>query len=67
MSFSWQDAIALVIVAAAVIYLARQAQLVLRRKRAAGCASGCPTCPSGKTAEPEVVALNVPKGNASQD
>jgi hypothetical protein len=61
MTFSWQDAIALTIVAAAVIYLARQAQLVLRRKRAGGCASGCPTCPTDKTAEPEVVTLEGPR------
>ena len=43
-----QDLLAIAIVAAAALYLARQAWLVLLRKQS-GCGGGCKSCPSGQS------------------
>jgi hypothetical protein len=64
MAVIWQDAIVWAIVAAAIIYLVTRASQVIRRKRAAGCATGCSSCPSGTSREPNVVSLNVPEKTA---
>jgi hypothetical protein len=45
MSLNWQDIVALLLVMTATVYLVRQAWLVLRRKREAGC-GGCSKCPA---------------------
>lgn len=64
---TWQDAIALSIVAAACIYLARQVVGVVRRKRASAC-GGCAKCPSeGAAKEPAVVSLQIPAADSTTE
>jgi hypothetical protein len=42
---NWQDLIAIAIVTAAALYLARQAWLLIVRKQS-GCGGGCKSCPT---------------------
>jgi hypothetical protein len=44
MSLSWQDSLALVLVAVAAMYVAWRTWLAVFRRRAAGCGSGCGKC-----------------------
>jgi hypothetical protein len=46
MNLDWQNLAALLVVAAAGVYLARVAWQSIARRKAAGCAS-CGSCPSG--------------------
>lgn len=57
MNSDWQNMIVLVVVAAAIAYLARVAWLSVARRRAAACGGcgNCPTAPGDKT--PQVVEI----------
>jgi hypothetical protein len=60
MSFNWQDAIALTVVAAATWYLLRVARAALVGKKGTAC-GGCPKCASGPSSSDErLVVLDVP-------
>jgi hypothetical protein len=56
----WQDIIAGTIVLAAMVYLARQLQLLLRRKRAGGCGATCGQCTTSPVEGRPLVSLDVP-------
>jgi hypothetical protein len=55
MNLQWQNAAVLVVVVAAIGYLARGAWQTLARRKAAGCGS-CGTCPAGDPT-PRVVGI----------
>jgi hypothetical protein len=60
--FGWQDLAALVVVAAAALYLLQSARRSLwpaARASQSGCASGCGSCPSSRASEPQVVPLGL--------
>ena len=71
MNAYWQDIAALLTVAVALAWLARQIWLVLLKKQKPGC-SGCSNCPTKEAAaEPPLVSLtlnatakSLPKANA---
>lgn len=58
----WQSLTVLAIVAAAAGWLAYRAYATMARKRQAGCGA-CSTCPVENTkSEPQVVAIETPRG-----
>ncbi|HEV3138589.1 MAG TPA: hypothetical protein VGZ26_11810 [Pirellulales bacterium] len=63
MSFEWQNLTALLVVAAAGVYLTRVAWQNIARRKAAGCGS-CGSCPTGTEAkQPQLFAIGpAPRG-----
>ena len=59
MNINWQDATAMMAVAAAGGYLARRMWFALVRKRA-GCGGGCSGCPSSQERDKAVVVIQIP-------
>jgi len=64
MDLGWQDFLALGIVLAAIVYLARLAWNAVTRKRGSGCGSGCGSCSARSAANSaipeEVVSIGLP-------
>jgi hypothetical protein len=65
MNFDWQNVMALLVVGAAGVYLARVAWQSIARRKAAGCGS-CGSCPSGAEAnQPQLFGIEpAPHGEA---
>lgn len=61
MPVDWQNLVVGILVLAACAYLARQAWLVVRRKRAGNCGGGCTKCESdAPTRGPDVTTIKLP-------
>jgi len=61
----WQNALALMLVAAAAVYVGRAAWLAIRAKRSRGC-GGCPACPAEKPTDGALVTIE-PLGQTHRD
>ena len=64
MTISWQEVMALVIVTAAVSYLARVAWQSLAGKKTGGCTT-CSTCPTAQSDGREIVQIGQSSQRAS--